>query len=209
MPRNKGQSKQMRAESRTKIIATAQHLFAGKGFEGCSVSDIARQSGMSQGNIYWYFSSKEEILKTVLIEGFQVLGTALAEAAARPGTGFEKLEAFLDSFDGLMRDEGGEEFMSIVTALIGRGGADKFAELGISTAQFGEDYHRSLNAVIAQCQEEGTINPDTDPGLLTAFFFSFINGMVMMYPEMWRQFPSGLVRNAVYRLLGIEEGGKE
>lgn len=204
MSRNKDQSEQMRTESRKKILATSQRLFAERGFEGCSVSDIALQAGMSQGNIYWYFSSKEEILKTILIEGFHVLGSAMAEAAANHGTGIEKLDAFLKSFNALMREEGGGEFVAIVMTLIGHGGAKRFAELGLSTHQIGAGYHQSLNAIIAQGQAEGTIMQGIDPYLLAAFFFSFINGLTLMYPGKWKNIPPDVIREAAFRLLGCE-----
>ena len=42
---------------------------------------------MSQGNIFWYFSFKEEILKSILVEGFSVLGSAMAEPAENPESG--------------------------------------------------------------------------------------------------------------------------
>lgn len=188
--------------SRQKILSTAQRLIAERGYDGCSVSDIARQAGMSQGNIYWYFASKEEILKTILLEGFATLGSAMAEAAADTDTGVEKLDTFLRGFDALMRDKSGEEFLTIVMTLIAQGGAERFAEFGLSTQQIGAGYHRSLDAILAQGQAEGTIMPGIAPRLLSAFFFSFINGLAMMYPEEWREFPPEAIHQAALRLMG-------
>ena len=202
MPRNKIQTEQIRAESREKILSTAQHLFAERGYDGCNVSDIARQAGMSQGNIYWYFSSKEELLKAILVEGFKTLGTTMAEAAARPGTGIEKLDYFLERFNALVKEQGGDAFTTIVTTLMAQGGVRRLAELGLSTIEIGTGYHRSLNAIIAQGQAEGLIMPGIDPNLLTTFFFSFINGLMLMYPQEWKDISHELIREAVLRLLG-------
>lgn len=205
MPRNKIQSEQIRTESRKKILSTAQTLFAERGYDGCSVSDIAHQAGMSQGNIYWYFSSKKELFKAVLTEGFAGLGSVMAESAERPGTSLEKLDFFLERFNTLMKEEGGEEFVAIIITLLGRGGVGRLEELGLSTHQIGAGYHQSLNAIFMQGQAEGLILREVDPNLLSTFFFSFINGLMLMYPEEWKDISSELIRGAIFRLLGIEK----
>jgi AcrR family transcriptional regulator len=41
---------------------------------------------MSQGNVYWYFSSKEDLLKAVLADGFEALGSLIEGAANRLGS---------------------------------------------------------------------------------------------------------------------------
>lgn len=205
MPRSKVQSEQIRIESRQKILSTAQSLFAKQGYDGCSVSDIARLAGMSQGNIYWYFSSKKELFKAVLVEGFDVLRKVMAEAAERPGTGIEKLDFFLEQFDVLMKEQGGEEFVAIIITLLGRGGIERFEELGLSTHQIGAGYHQALNVIFAQGKVDGTIPTNVDPNLLSTFLFSFLNGLMLMYPEEWKDISSELIRGAIFRLLGIQQ----
>ncbi|HEX2993474.1 MAG TPA: TetR/AcrR family transcriptional regulator [Anaerolineales bacterium] len=205
MPRSKIQSEQIRTESRQKILSTAQKLFAERGYDGCSVSDIARQAGMSQGNIYWYFSSKKELFKAVLVEGFEVLRKVMAEAAERPGTGIEKLDFFLEQFDLLMKEQDGEEFVAIIITLLGHGGIGRFEELGLSTHQIGAGYHQALNVIFAQGKVDGTIPTNVDPNLLSTFLFSFLNGLMLMYPDEWKDISPELIRGAVFRLLGIEK----
>jgi AcrR family transcriptional regulator len=204
MARDKDRNAQIRAESRARILAAAQRLFAERGYNRCSVSDIAQEARMSQGNIYWYFSSKQELFKTILAEGFEALGAVIAEAAARPGTAVEKLDALLEGFDALMQEENGKEFLTIITTLIARGGVHRFGELGLSTGQIGDAYHHSLNAIIAQGQAEGTIMTGIDPDRLTTFYFAFVNGLMLMYPDEWQDIPFALIREAVLRLLGVE-----
>ncbi len=202
MPRNKIQSEQIRAESREKILSTARRLFAEQGYDGCNISDIACQAGMSQGNIYWYFPSKEELFKAVLVEGFNTLEAVIAEAVSHPGTGIEKLDFFLERFNTLLKEQGGKEFLSIVGTLIIQGGVSRLSELGFSTGQIGTGYQRSLNVIFAQGQVEGLFLPGIDPNLLSIFFFSFINGLILVYPDEWKDIPYELIREAMLRLLG-------
>lgn len=202
MPRTKIQTEQIRAESRAKIIATARSLFAERGFGGCNVSEIAKQAGMSQGNLYWHFTSKEAIFRAVLVEGFQAIGGTMTEAATSAGSGLEKFDRFLGAFLALTRDEGGDEFVMIILTFLGQGGTGKFAEFGISTEQIGSGYHQALNAIFAQGQADGSFRADLEPNLLTTFFFSFINGLMLMYPREWRDIPDAVIREALLRLLG-------
>jgi AcrR family transcriptional regulator len=45
-----------------KILSHATSVFYEKGYEGASMRDLARASGMSLSNLYYYFESKEKLL---------------------------------------------------------------------------------------------------------------------------------------------------
>ena len=49
-------------ERRGQIVKTAIKLFSRQGFYKTTIQDIAREAGFSQGFIYQYFNSKEELL---------------------------------------------------------------------------------------------------------------------------------------------------
>ena len=51
---------------RMELIMAAESLFAEKGFEDTSVSDITDKVGVSHGAFFYYFPSKNEILKAVI-----------------------------------------------------------------------------------------------------------------------------------------------
>lgn len=48
------------------ILESARRAFAEKGFDGASMQDIARKSGMSVGNFYRYFPSKAAIVEALI-----------------------------------------------------------------------------------------------------------------------------------------------
>lgn len=50
-----------RAARREEILASARRVFAGQGFRGTTIADIADEAGIALGTIYLYFSSKEEV----------------------------------------------------------------------------------------------------------------------------------------------------
>src|SRR6202044_4201502 len=46
----------------SKILVHATAVFYEKGYEGASMRDLARSSGMSLSGLYYYFESKEKLL---------------------------------------------------------------------------------------------------------------------------------------------------
>ena len=53
-------------ERRTQILEAALRVFARKGFAGARTDDIAQEAGVSKGLLYWYFKSKDAIIRALL-----------------------------------------------------------------------------------------------------------------------------------------------
>jgi TetR/AcrR family transcriptional regulator, repressor for uid operon len=53
---------QLQADRRSEILAAAQACFARSGFHQTSMQEICAEAGMSPGNLYRYFRSKEDII---------------------------------------------------------------------------------------------------------------------------------------------------
>ena len=53
-------------DRRDQIIDAAMQVFAQKGFTRATNKDIAREAGITPGLIYYYFESKEDLLKTII-----------------------------------------------------------------------------------------------------------------------------------------------
>lgn len=68
--KNKPAPKAPPAANRSRILAAAAKLFTRKGFHGTSTRDIAAEAGVSLGNIYNHFSTKEEIF-VLLLEKYE------------------------------------------------------------------------------------------------------------------------------------------
>lgn len=81
-------SKNDRAES---ILAGALRLFSKKGFFATTMPDIAKFLGMSPGNIYNYFASKEDLAKAVIHYSSKALGDEVRKINEMPITSEEKI----------------------------------------------------------------------------------------------------------------------
>lgn len=71
-----------KAETRQRLIVSAAHCFAQKGYEGCSISDIAKAAKVSQGSIYVHFTNKEELFLYIIIEDHMSATKKLQNALA-------------------------------------------------------------------------------------------------------------------------------
>ena len=50
-------------ETQARIMAASMELFATRGYEGTSISQIAARAGISRGAVFWHFGSKEGLFK--------------------------------------------------------------------------------------------------------------------------------------------------
>lgn len=66
MPRSKEQFEKIRNSTKQLILEAGLKVFSKKGFHGASISDIAKEAGVSKGLAYNYFASKKELAVAVL-----------------------------------------------------------------------------------------------------------------------------------------------
>ncbi len=70
-------------ETHQNILRTAERLFATKGFNGTSMNDIVKESGVSKGAIYNHFENKERLFLTLLdaqtVVGLEQAGLLFSE----------------------------------------------------------------------------------------------------------------------------------
>ncbi len=92
-PRTKEQFEKIRESSRNEILNAALDLFATNGFHAASISQIAEKAGISKGLMYNYFKSKDDLLKTIVEEGFEMLGVLMGEISTEtnPRKALEKV----------------------------------------------------------------------------------------------------------------------
>jgi AcrR family transcriptional regulator len=92
---------QQREERRKQILDAALTVFLGKGFHATNVSDVAAEAGVSQGTIYWYFESKDELFHAALMSAFMDFGEGTLAALTECSTATDKMLALAESMEGL------------------------------------------------------------------------------------------------------------
>lgn len=68
------------AETRTRILNSAQRLFARQGYEGTTTRNLAQAAGVAEGTLFRHFANKKAILVEVVTQGWiEILTDLLTE----------------------------------------------------------------------------------------------------------------------------------
>jgi TetR/AcrR family fatty acid metabolism transcriptional regulator len=95
---------QQRAARRKQILEAALRVFMEKGFHVTNVSDVAAEAGVSQGTIYWYFESKDELFNATVLEYFAELGQETRSVLAESASASEKLRVLGEAMGSFAAD---------------------------------------------------------------------------------------------------------
>ncbi len=85
-------------ERKLEIMKTALNLFAKRGFYNTTIADIAREMGMSVGNMYNYFPSKESLAKELLIYTSKVFGEEIRKINEMDISSKEKIKKIVELY---------------------------------------------------------------------------------------------------------------
>lgn len=94
-------------EIRDRILAAAIRVFSEKGYHSSTIADVVRESGLSVGAIYTYFSGKDELIRLscdqIAARGLEQLAERLAPAtttAERMAIAIGLYIETIDDYDG-------------------------------------------------------------------------------------------------------------
>ena len=158
-----------REKSRAKIVETALTLFATTGYEGTSIRVIAQQAGISQGLMYNYFSSKEELLKEIFLKGIQdVFRSFPTDISAAPGK--KAVHLLIRNSFTIIREH--MDIWRLIYAL--RTQPSVLAVMGPEIAQFNDRIFSFLEGLLSQA---GYKDPYAEARILQAI----IDGVCQQY----------------------------
>lgn len=102
-------------DRREQILDAAMHVFAQKGFTRATNKDIAREVGITPGLIYYYFESKEAVLRAIIEQRspLQLIGSVSEEMLALPPLMF--LRFIIQRILGIVESE---QFIGMVRVLL-------------------------------------------------------------------------------------------
>src|SRR6266566_7410263 len=85
-----GLRERKKQRTRQAILEAAFRLFEEHGFESVTVAEVARAADVSEGTVFNYFPTKEDLFYS----GMQVFEAELVEAVRNRGAGESVLQAF-------------------------------------------------------------------------------------------------------------------
>ncbi|MCD7034093.1 TetR/AcrR family transcriptional regulator [Metabacillus sp. GX 13764] len=173
-PLNEEQLKQKRDERREQILAAALKVFARRGLIGTKMSMISEEAGISQGLMYRYFESKNELFTTLVQQAMNESVSGIQEVEKMSGTPLQKLK-FLTEM--ILEEDGQAYFMLIHHARTSD-------EVPPETKKLFEDYSMDayivlLEPLIKEGQRIGELAQDDYREMISNYFL-VISGLMTL-----------------------------
>jgi TetR/AcrR family transcriptional regulator, repressor for uid operon len=146
---------QLQSDRRAEILAAAQRCFVRSGFHGASMQDICAEAGMSPGNLYRYFPSKEALIAGIAERDRAEVGQQFASADLSHGL-FAVLEGLAHHHFAVRPDEQ----VLLCTEVMSE--ARRNPEISRISAAFDADVRKWLLDLLRAAAARGDIPGDVD-----------------------------------------------
>jgi len=144
-----------KSDRRNEILAAAQRCFVRSGFHGASMQDICNEAGMSPGNLYRYFPSKEALIAGIAERDRAEVAQEFASADLSRG--------FFAVLEGMAYHhfaERPDEQVKICTEIMSE--ARRNPEIARISAAFDADVKKWLVDLLRAGAERGAVARDID-----------------------------------------------
>lgn len=167
---------------RQEILTAALELFAERGYHNVSVNEIAEKAEFAVGTLYKFFSSKEDIYKSIMLETSNRFHHALSKSLQEGKDEVEKLLNYVRTT--------GKVFMENVSAVrlyhAEAGGVAKINAKAGFEAEIRKQYdqgQQELAAVFEHGIKKKLFNKIAEPHQLAIALNSIIHGFLFLWLE--------------------------
>lgn len=188
------------AERRRQILDAAERCFVHAGFHRSTMQEVAAEAGMSPGNIYRYFASKDAIVAGLTERNRAQMREQFAHLAESP----DFMAAFAAMGRKYFRDDPREKTFLCLEIWAEATRNPAFAAM---QAAFDRDISASMIAAFRQAQARGVIAPDVDIRSAELVISLLADGL-MVRRAVGADFDPTRDVDAVVRLIGALLGGK-
>jgi len=185
---------------RRNILLHAVDVFSRKGYAGTKIKDIAASAGFSQGYVYGYYKSKEELFAKIVELATDGAGKSVSWAARLPGTPLQRLTWLTEAYLSPNSLAARHWRLNLLQAAA----SEAIPEQAISIArQRRSEPFRHLIPLIVEGQQMGEIIGE-NPLMLAITYFSTLQGLglarIQADGEVETPFPSA---DVVLRFLSV------
>ena len=195
MPRKKDVNQRIRDERRESILRVSGRMIAEKGIADIKISEIAEAANMSQGLLYRYYSSKEELFTALVEERAESLIKPLREVLnSSTDSASQKL---FNITEKMLKDIvlNSDRHQLLWQALALPNNTNKIM------TTMGAYLQGNLRNLVAEGQREGEIR-DGNPDMLVVLYLSAMQGLAssihLFGQPILDHFPDA---NSVYQIL--------
>lgn len=184
-PRSPEQFEIIRSEKQQHIMEVSLRLFGNQGFHSTSISNIAKEAGISKGLLYNYFESKEALLLQILQQGLDSLFELYTTNTAETFTPDEMRNFIVQSFEML---EQNPDYWRLYFQVLLQSGV-----MEIFQPQLTKVYKHIISATTSYFHKMGFKNPETE----AIMFGAMLDGLSLQYIMSPDDFPLKLIQNQI------------
>lgn len=162
-------------QQRDRIVQAAARVFATKGYETSSLSDLAREIGISKAAIYHYFTTKQEIYDAIIIETLVGLVNQVGSKVSEKKEPADKLATFMREHAAYF-ERHHNEFVSMLVGFNGMA----VPEFKQEAMRLRSDHEQLLRCILEQGVKDGSF-PQADPVVVGRAVLSMLNWMVRWF----------------------------
>lgn len=157
------------------VMNAAIRIIFEKGYSGASLQDVANEVGVLKGSLYYYFSSKEDLLLRIMKESHAHAEEIFQEIAERNLPAIDELGELLKAF--MKWYLGNVERVAIYFNERRRLTGTRLEEVEREGRRFEQHFYELLK----QGQEEGTVDAGLDLRLSVRLFLGALNSVPSWY----------------------------
>jgi TetR/AcrR family transcriptional repressor of nem operon len=165
------------AQTRREIVQKAAPLFNQKGFEGTSLSDLMKATGLQKGGIYRHFSSKEELATVAFDYSWERAVRGRQEGVEEVPDCVNRLKKMIDNFVQLRSElvPGGCPLMNTAVE-----SDDGNAVLRVRARKALQSWMTRLSNVTSEGIKKRQIDPQVDPRKLSLLIIGSLEGALLI-----------------------------
>lgn len=169
-------SQAKRETRRQEILDAALRCFSRDGFHQTTTADIVRESGVSQGSLYLYFATKEDIVVALADERHQgeAMINALAQGEEDPIRG---LLALIELYGEGLTDPRRVAMQRV--GIQGWGEALRNERIRASAVEGLGTVRQAIERLIGRAQHTGQIRAEVDPEAVARTLVAAFQGLVL------------------------------
>jgi len=164
------------------ILSVAKELFFEHSYEKTSMESIAQKAGLAKGTLYLYFSNKDELYVSLLIEGLSLLKQMMVDKANQYERYEDKfVQALAIAFYEFSLHQ--PQYFSLMMSF----NTGNLAKIDCIKTQVTSEIDHNHNEIMSFCVsvvqqgiENGIFNPEEDPKLVVVQLWFSITGAIVM-----------------------------
>ena len=177
---------------RERLLDIAAELFLAKGYDAATMQELADLSGLHKSSLYYYFKSKEDLLKQLTSDSQSKSVKMLDKARLENEGGDALIVAISLAIEQTLAD-----VARVSLVLRQKPGSD----IGDEVIARRRDYDIKVTALINEAQKHGKVRDDIPAALLARLILGMVSWLVEWYRPDRTRYKQDVIRKAILSIL--------